>query len=158
LADGVLGLLFSFSALLTGLGTIVGPFIARKLQSKVKTIVMTQGVSLGFLILTGFAPFGWLAAIGFLLRTVLMNMANPLFSAFAMEQTAPEQQGAVNSILNMSWTIGWATCQYLSGVIQKYYGFTPLFITTTILYSASTTLVWIFFKRSERPSLATNKS
>ncbi len=149
LTDGVLGLLFSISALLTGLGTIVGPFLAKGLGSKVKTIVLTQGLSLGFLILTGFSPIAWLAAVGFLLRATLMNMANPLFSAFAMEQIAPEQQGAVNSILTMSWMIGWATCQYLSGVIQKYYGFPPLFITTAILYSSSTVLVWIFFRRTE---------
>jgi MFS family permease len=150
LPDGVLGLLFSLSALLTGLGTIVGPFLARGLQSKVKTIVLTQGVSLIFLLLTGFAPMAWLAATGFLLRTALMNMANPLFSAFAMEQITPDEQGTVNSILTMAWTIGWATCQYVSGVIQKYYGFTPLFIATSVLYCTSTVLVWIFFKRSER--------
>jgi MFS family permease len=149
LPSNSLGVLFSLSAFLTGIGSIIGPRVARKLKSKIKTIVLTQGFSIGFLLLTGFAPLSWLAAIGFLLRTSLMNMANPLFSAFAMEQTPDHDRGSVNSLLNIAWTFGWAIGPYISGLVQKNYGFPPLFISTFILYCLSTSLVWIFFKRTE---------
>lgn len=145
-----LGILFSLSALLTGIGSIIGPWVARKLNSKIKTIVITQGLAIGFLLLIGFAPLVEFAAIGFLLRTSLMNLANPLFSAFAMERTPDHDRGSVNSLLNISWMFGWAVGPYISGLVQKNYGFSPLFISTFILYSISTGLVWLFFRHTEQ--------
>jgi len=149
-----LGVMFSMSALLTGLGSIIGPRIADKLGSKISTVVWTQGLSLGFLLLIGFSPFGWLAVIGFLARGALMNMAQPLYSAFAMEMTIPNEQGAVNSLLSISWTIGWAVGPFISGLVQDHYGFTPLFITTALLYGISTGLVWYFFHGREQHLIA----
>lgn len=144
-----LGIMFSLSALMTGVGSIIGPWVARKLKSKIKTIAVTQYLSIGFLLLTGFAPFPWLAAIGFLFRTSLMNMANPLFTAYSMERTPDHDRGAVNSLMNVSWTFGWAIGPYISGIVQQKYGFPPLFIATFILYLISTSLVWFFFKGTE---------
>jgi hypothetical protein len=39
----------------------------------------------------------------------------------------------------------------VSGFIQENYGYHPIFITTCILYAASTILIWTFFKNSEEP-------
>jgi MFS family permease len=97
----------------------------------------------------GFSNLGWLAAIGYLIRGVLMNMASPLYSAFAMEQIKTEEQGAVNSLLAIAWTIGWAVGPLISGFTQQRYGFSPLFITTFILYSVSIAFIWLFFKGHE---------
>jgi MFS family permease len=149
-----LGIMFSLSALFTGLGSIIGPRVAEKLGSKIDTVAWTQGLSLIFLLLIGFSPFGWLAMIGFLARGVLMNMANPLYSAFAMEITVPTEQGAVNSLLSISWTIGWAVGPLISGLVQDHYGFTPLFIATALLYGTATTLVWLFFHEREQHLIA----
>ena len=149
-----LGAMFSLSALLTGLGSIIGPRIADRLGSKISTVVWTQGLSLGFLLLIGFSPFGWLAVIGFLARGTLMNMAQPLYSAFAMEITTPTEQGAVNSLLSISWTVGWAVGPFISGLVQDHYGFTPLFVATALLYGTSTSLVWLFFHRREQQLIA----
>lgn len=150
ISSNALGILFSLSALLTGIGSIIGPWVARKLNSKIKTIAITQGLAIGFLLLTGFAPVVGFAAIGFLLRTSLMNMANPMFSAFAMERTPDHDRGSVNSLLNISWMFGWAVGPYISGLVQKNYGFSPLFISTFILYTISTGLVWLFFRHTEQ--------
>ncbi|HEX2980736.1 MAG TPA: MFS transporter, partial [Anaerolineaceae bacterium] len=85
LSDQSLGALFSLSALLTGVGCLIGPSLARLLKSKIKTVVITQSLSLGFLLAIGFSPAIWLAELGFLMRATLMNMAQPLYTAFAME-------------------------------------------------------------------------
>ncbi len=144
-----LGVLFSVSSLLVGIGSVIGPRIAANLNSKVDTVVLTQGLSLFFLLGIGFSPWAWLAMVSFLARGVLMNMASPLYSAFSMEQTHPSEQGAVNSIMNMSWTIGWAFGPYVSGLVQTAYGFTPLFITTAVLYALSVFSTWTFFHKRE---------
>ncbi len=154
ISDSLLGILFSLSSLLIGVGSIVAPRLSTRLGGKVRAIVATQSVSLAFLLLAGFAPALWLSSIGYLLRTALMNMASPLYSAFCMERTPEQHQGLVNSILNLSWNIGWAVGPYVSGVVQESYGFAPLFIATALLYGIAVALTWVFFKDVERPPLA----
>ncbi len=149
LSSAALGVLFAVSSLLTAIGSIMGPALAQWMRSKIKAIVTVQGASLGFLVLIGFSPVSWVAELAYLVRGTLMNMASPLYSAFSMEVCEPQDQGAVSSMLNISWQAGWAVGPILSGFIQQDYGFAPLFIATVILYTISTILVWLFFGDTE---------
>ena len=151
-SDSLLGTLFSLSALLIGIGNLMGPRLATRLGGKVQAVVASQFASLVFLLIMGFTPFLWLSSIGFLMRSALMNMAAPLYSAFCMEHTPEHQQGFVNSILSLSWNIGWAVGPYISGIVQERYGFGPLFVTTAVLYSLAIGLSWNFFVRMESQS------
>ncbi len=148
--DNTLGMLFSLSALLTGISCMIGPRLASRLKSKVQTIAVTQETSLIFLLLIGFAPFAWLSAAGFLVRGALMNMSAPLYTAFAMEQSNPREQGMVNSILVLGWQGGFAVGPLISGLVQDAWGFAPLFIATSILYFFATGLTWVFFHNVEK--------
>jgi MFS family permease len=150
ISAGSLGLLFSVAALLTGIGSIAGPLIAQKMGSKIKAVVLTQGTSLGFLAILGFTPVSWVAEVAYLVRGTLMNMASPLYMAFSMEVSDPADLGAVSSMLNISWMVGWAIGPVISGMVQQNYGFTPLFIATLVLYTLSTGLVWVFFHDSDK--------
>jgi MFS family permease len=154
ISDQTLGILFSLSSLLVGVGSIIGPRLADALGSKIRAVVLTQGSSLVFLFLIGFAPALWLAAVGYLLRGVLMNMAVPLFNAFAMEQVDESEQATVNSLKETAWQVGWAVGPYISGLVQERYGFTPLFIVTGVLYAFSTLMTWGYFHQSETPVAA----
>ncbi|NTW08566.1 MAG: MFS transporter, partial [Anaerolineaceae bacterium] len=149
LSSAALGVLFAISSLLTAIGSILGPALAQWMRSKIKAVVTVQGASLGFLVLIGFSPVSWVAELAYLVRGTLMNMASPLYSAFSMEVSEPQDQGAVSSMLNISWQAGWAIGPILSGFIQQDYGFAPLFIATVILYTISTILVWLFFGYTE---------
>lgn len=149
-SDQSLGLLFSLSALLTGIGTVIGPRLALLLRSKVGTVVLTQSVSLVFLVLMGFTGVPWLAAVGYLVRGTAMNMGHPLLNTFSMEQFDAGEQGTANSVFNLAWTSGWAIGPYISGIVQQRYGFQPLFITTTILYALAISLTWLFFYKMEQ--------
>lgn len=152
ISDQRLGILFSVSALLTGVGSLVGPRLALNLGGKIRAVVITQGLSLIFLLVVGFSPFLWFAAAGFLLRGMLMNMASPLYSTFAMEQVQEAERATVNSIKEMAWTIGWSVGPYISGLVQERYRFTPLFLTTAILYGLSIAITWYLFSSRERKS------
>jgi MFS family permease len=154
ISDSLLGILFALSSAMIGIGTVVGPRLSTRLGGKVRAIVMTQSSSLVFLLLVGFTPVLWLSAVGFLMRTALMNMSAPLFSAFCMEHTPEHQQGFVNSVLNLSWNIGWAVGPFVSGVVQQNYGFAPLFVSTAVLYFLAILLQWRFFDRVDRMVLA----
>jgi MFS family permease len=154
MSDATLGLLFSAGALLTGIACILGPRLVGNLGGKIRTIVAGQAASLIFLLAIGFSPWPWLAVIGFLVRGALMNMVAPLFDAFALEQTHETEHGAINSIRNLAWNMGWAVGPFLSGLVQQRWGFTPLFINTAVLYTLGISLTWIFFRpKVDRDSL-----
>jgi predicted MFS family arabinose efflux permease len=145
LPDRLLGLLFSLSALLTGFGSVLAPRLEHRLGGKIRAVVLTQGASLVFLMLIGFSPFLPLVSVSFLLRGTLMNMAVPLYRAFAMGQVRESEQGTVNSVVELAWQVGWAVGPYLSGVVQESYGFTPLFLTTGVMYALSIAFTWVLF-------------
>jgi len=149
ISDSLLGVLFSLSSLFIGVGSVIGPRLASVLGGKIRAITATQSSSLVFLLMLGFSPYLWLSASAYLVRTTLMNMASPLYSAFCMERTPEEHQGFVNSVLNLAWSLGWAIGPFLSGVVQERYGFGPLFFATSILYALAILLIWVFFKRTE---------
>jgi len=150
ISDSLLGILFSLSSAMIGVGTVIGPRLSTRLGGKVRAMAVTQSTSLAFLLLMGFAPTLWLSAIGYLIRTALMNMASPLYTAFCMEHTPEKQQGFVNSVVNLSWNVGWAVGPFISGVVQQSYGFEPLFIATFVLYSIAIILQMRFFDRVDR--------
>jgi len=43
-----------------------------------------------FLIALGFASWFWLSALAYLIRLALMNMSNPVYQAFVIENVQPE--------------------------------------------------------------------
>jgi predicted MFS family arabinose efflux permease len=88
--------------------------------------------------------------VSFLIRGTLMNMAVPLYYAFAMEQVEPRVQGTVNSVLELAWQLGWTVGPYISGVVQGLYGFNPLFITTGIFYALANLFTWMYFRKTEK--------
>jgi MFS family permease len=158
LPDSQLGTLFSLSALMTGVGSVLAPRLSAGLGSKIRAVVFTQAASLAFLMLVGFSPYLWLVSVSFLMRGTLMNMAVPLYHAFAMEQIREREQGTVNSVIELAWQVGWAVGPYASGVVQQRYGFPPLFITTGALYLGSILLTWSFFGKREQASLSQKPS
>jgi MFS family permease len=149
ISDQNLGVMFSLSSLLTGIGSIAGPPLALRLGGKIRTVVLTQGVSLIFLLVIGFSPWFPFAAAGFWIRAVLMNMSAPLYGAFCMEQIPPSEQGTASSMMSLSWQAGWAVGPYISGIVQSRWGFSPLFIATAVLYTAAVYLTWFYFHRHE---------
>lgn len=155
ISDSLLGLLFSLSFLFISLGTFVGPRLAERLGGKIRTVAFTQLGSVLFMLMIGFVPSLWVAGFGFLMRAALMNMSAPLYSAFCMEQTPEHQQGMASSVLNVAWLVGWAVGPYISGVVQERYGFTPLFIATTILYIIAVGVMWKMFHNAESLSSQT---
>jgi MFS family permease len=161
ISNQVLGTLFSAASLFTGLSILASPWLAKRLGSRIRAIVASQAASLGFLLAVGFSPWLGLAMIGFLGRGALMNMSSPLYNAFAMEQIEEDEQGTFNSLMTLSWQIGWTLMPLVSGLVQERYGFTPIFLTTGLLYTIGTSLTWIFFKNTKedlqpQPALQTS--
>ena len=112
--------------------------------------------NLGGLVWIGFVPLLPVSVGAFWLRGALMNMGHPLYTAFMMERTAQEERGTVNSIVQMSWQVGWMVGPVISGAVQARVGFSPLFLATGTFYALSAGLLYYFFRdaESELPSEA----
>ena len=144
--DTVIGALFAWGSLAMGIGLLLAPPLADR-TGKIQLVVITQGLSIPFLILLGFSPILWVGAATYYIRLALMNMSSPVYQTFVMEHVEPSSRATVASLTSMAWNFGWAFSPTVSGLLQVRYGFGPPFIGTIILYTISVVMYWTFFWR-----------
>ncbi len=146
--DSTLGAMFSISSVVMGLATLASPLLANR-WGKIRALVLTQMLSIPFLLTIGFAPWFGVAMVAFWIRAALMNMGNPLYNAFAMEQVDERARARVSSLMGMSWNIGWSVGPYISGLLQVRVGFAPIFLITTGTYVAGSIIPYLFFAKTD---------
>lgn len=151
LPDPLLGSLFAAASLCIALGGTAVPLLAERL-GKVRTMVLLQSLSIPFLVLMGFSPVFSLSAMGYLVRTALMNMGSPVFSSFAMGAVPERSRALVSSLLVLGWSAGWGVSAWVSGRVQVGYGFSPIFLVTASLYALSIAMTYLFFRRTKEES------
>ncbi len=152
--DTSIGSLFAWGSLSMGIGLLLAPPLAEKM-GKIKFVVISQGLSIPFLILLGFAPWYWISALSYLVRVALMNMSSPVYQTFVMEQVDASARATVASLVSMSWNFGWAFSPMISGWLQVKYGFGPVFMGTISLYMIAVWLYYVYFwekKPARQPS------
>jgi MFS family permease len=150
-SDQAIGALFAAGSLAMAFGLLAAPPLADRL-GKIRVVVVTQALSVPFLFLLGFAPWFWLSALAYLVRAALMNMSNPVYQTFVMEQVDEEARATVASLVSMSWSFGWAFSPSLSGYLQVRYGFGPIFMGTIVSYIIAIALCWRSFGRRTGPT------
>jgi MFS family permease len=150
ISDATLGILFSISSVITGTATLASPVLADR-WGRIRALVFTQLTSIPFLLTIGFAPLFWVSGVAFWVRAALMNMGNPLYNAFAMEQFTDRERATISGLMGMSWNIGWTVGPYLSGWMQTHpaIGFRPIFVITCSFYAAAILLERGFFQRMD---------
>ncbi len=148
ISDKTLGTLFAVSSVITGVATLASPVLAAR-WGRIRALVFTQLASVPFLLLIGFSGVFWISGLSFWIRAALMNMGNPLYSAFAMEQFAERERATVSGLMGMSWNIGWTVGPFLSGYMQAHpsIGFPPIFVITCSFYVVAALLEKAFFQR-----------
>jgi len=156
-SDQVIGSLFAWGSLAMGLGLLIAPALAERF-GKIQVVVFTQGLSVPFLIILGFAPAFWMSASAYYVRLALMNMSTPIYETFVMEQVDPSSRALVASLTSMSWSFGWAFSPSISGSLQVNYGFGPPFLGTITLYIIAISLIWIFFWKNKQEPIQVPKS
>ena len=146
--DPVIGSLFAWGSLAMGVGLLLAPPLADRM-GKIQLVVVTQALSIPFLIILGFSPIFWMSTIAYYSRLALMNMSGPVYQTFVMEHVEPSARATVASLVSMAWNFGWAFSPTISGYLQVQYGFGPPFLGTIILYTISTIMYYAFFLRGK---------
>jgi MFS family permease len=144
--DQVVGTLFAWGSLAMGIGLMLAPPLADRL-GKVRLVMITQGLSIPFMMLLGFAPVFALSAGAYFVRMALMNMSNPIYQTFVMEQVDESARATVASLVSMVWAFGRSFSPTISGYLQVRYGFGPPFAIAIGLYAIAVSLYWVFFVR-----------
>lgn len=150
-SDTMLGAMFATLNLSIGLAAMLGPLISVRI-GKIRTVLLTQALSIPFLILMGFVPVLAIAFSAALARAALFNMGSPLYDAFAMERTDDLARSTVIGLINGAYSVGYLIAPTISTYTQEHYGFTPLFIATTICYLLAVASNYWFFVRGGRDS------
>ncbi len=146
MSDEAIGSLFGFGSLAMGIAILIAPILAER-WGKARTVAISQGLSIPFLILLGFVPYVEVAIVAYFFRLALMNLAGPVYQTMVMEEAEAESRGMAASLYSMIWSLGWALSPSLSGPIQERYGFDPVFMTTIVSYALSVYLVYRWFVR-----------
>jgi MFS family permease len=142
--DPVIGNIMAWGALAMGIGLVIAPPIADRM-GKIQLVVVTQGLSIPFLAMLGFAPWFWLSGMAYYVRIALMNMSGPVYQTFVMERVEPGARATVASLVSMANNFGYAFSPSISGWLQVRYGFGPVFACVLVLYTISVYLYWKFF-------------
>ncbi len=141
---------FAVAALGTALATLLQPALARRF-GQMGSVVVVQAASIPFLAVLGWVPFLPLVLVALAVRNALMNAANPILSAFAMERARPAERATLSAAMSLVWSAGWVVGGPYYSLVQASLGFDAgyavNFLTVIGCYSLATALYWWWFVR-----------
>jgi predicted MFS family arabinose efflux permease len=126
-------------------GNLYGPAVSRRL-GLVLGVVVTQLLSVPFMIVLAVSHMFPLVALCFFMRGGLMNMNQPLVSHFAMEVVPERDHAVTNSLLSLSWFLAWTVSADIGGALIERKGYEEPLLIAAALYVGASVLYWIFFK------------
>ena len=163
IADGPIAFMFAIGGLSMAVAQFLGPPLADRM-GKIEAVILTQAISIPFLLTLGLGVLAvvngvgsatlWfvVAGIAFIFRLALMNLSNPIYQTFLLEQVPISAQALTISLSSLSFEFGWFIMPQISGWLQVTYGeqgFIPIFFTVSALYATAISLEWLFFRRRE---------
>jgi MFS family permease len=147
-ADNLSGPLLALASLTMGFASIASTGLARRFGT-VRAIVLCQGSSTIFMLALAFAP-GPLAAGGlYVIRSMLMNMSNPLSDSFLMGIVSKEERGLASAINSIVWRLPHSVTTVVGGILLGMGLYAWPFYLATLFYVASIALFYLIFRGVE---------
>jgi MFS family permease len=145
----LIGVIFGINTIVLAGGNFLAPALSDRV-GKVRTVVITEALSIPFLLMISWAPYLYLAVIAYVSRTVLMNMAGPVSHAFFMEGLAKEERATANGIVRAGDSLVRGIAANIGGwlLAQKLYRVPYLLVSG--LYMLAVIMFFGFFKEKER--------
>lgn len=143
--ESIVGLILSFSQLGTVFGGLFVPYLSRKIGNY-KIIVVTQLLSIPFLIAIGFPQGVFLVAISFFFRNLLMNMGQPLIGNISMDIVEDHFRPFMSAMRVMTNNLMRSLGILLGGLIMETYSYNTPYIFTIIFYLIGTSIFFKLFK------------
>ena len=150
ITDAYSGPILGVSNLLMGFTNLTVPSLARKL-GVVNSIVITQTASTIFMFSIPLSPNYVVASVLYIIRTFLMNMANPLQQSLIMGLVAEEERGAASGISSSLWRLPNSISATFGAILMGEGYLNEPFYFATILYIVSISLFWVLFRKIKLP-------
>jgi len=149
LPPDVIGIYYSVVHLSMFAGSLSGPVLTKRL-GLVRTVVVTQLLSIPFMLTLSYSYVLWLAVAAFVIRGGLMNLGVPIVTNLCMELSKKEEQGLVGALLMIGWTSSWMITTAVGGRLIESFGYTFTMNITIATYVLSSILFYGFFRKTER--------
>jgi MFS family permease len=143
--DTYSGPLLALAGTTIALAAIFSPRIAAKIGS-VRAVVLTQGLSLAFMVALAFEGNVLAAAAIYIVRTMLMNMSSPLMDSYLMGIVVPEQRGFASSVNSVIWRIPNSITAIAGGYILYSGNYVLPFILAGAFYAVAILLFYPTFR------------
>jgi len=145
----MVGVVLSTSQVGMAIAGLLAPYLILKM-GKVKSVVVSQLVSIPFLLMIALPQSLGIVVLSFLLRSAFMNMSNPISSCFTMEITPPEQRASVASLVGMAQNISRAASAIFGGWLMEKTNYSVPYFITAILYLIASFYFWKAFSPREK--------
>ena len=129
----VVGSLFAMSNVVLTLGVLLAPCLVRRARL-LRTIAITVGGSLVFLVIMAFRHNIIIAPLAFWMRAGLMMCSTPVTHKFCLQLVPRDKRSVAHNIFQMAWTGSWAVSTALGGCLIRKTGFTPPMVLTAAIY------------------------
>ena len=145
----MVGVVLSVSQVGMVLAGLLAPYLILKM-GKVKSVVLSQLVSIPFLLMIALPQSLGIVILSFLLRNALMNMSYPISSCFTMEITPTEQRASVASLVGMAQNLSRAASAIFGGWLMEKTNYSVPYLITAILYLTASIFYWKAFNPREK--------
>jgi predicted MFS family arabinose efflux permease len=148
-----IGVIFSVSQLFMMAGYLLVPILTERL-GKIRMASTVQALSIPFLLIFTFASSLPVAAFGYVMRYMLMNMANPILNSFKLEIVSPEQRSMINSVMWMACYTFVGIGTYAGGMMMAGGKTSMPFLVTSVFYAITAALYYVWFNGHEKMHIA----
>lgn len=155
-SDFEIGTLMSLTQIATSIGCLLTPGLIRMFGQSM-AVVVSQFLSIPFLIVVGSAPSFTIVCGAYLLRHSLMNMVNPIINSVGMQVVGKDDRPTASSLIQTMNNMGRGAGMYLSGIMfagGKY--LLPYVITCVLYLSGSLVFYFSFRNRTQVTDSATS--
>lgn len=147
-----LGILFSVSQVVMIVGTLAAPYFAAR-WGNIKTVIVFQLLSVPFLYLLSLMLNVWVSIAAFLVRSTLMNMAQPLVTNFSLKMTEEQDHPLMSGVMTVAWLASWGISANLGGWLIQHKGYFLPFNLTVLAYILSSAVYFFVLLPLEKRSL-----
>jgi MFS family permease len=144
-----IGLIYTFGQLATAAGMLLAPLLVTRI-GKVKTVVITEILSLPFMFILARAGGLIYAVPSFLARQALMNMSTPVSQQFNMEITPAHFRTITNGLMSMGDNLSRALGSLIAGYLIQFRGYSYSFYAAMVLYLISAIFYYVFLSPWDR--------
>ncbi|MHB8072093.1 MAG: MFS transporter [Candidatus Cryosericum sp.] len=129
----VVGNLFAMSNVVLTVGVLLAPWLVRR-AGLLRTIALTVGGSLVFLVIMAFTRNIAVAALAFWMRAGLMMCSTPVTDKFCLELVPADKRSVAHNVFQMAWTASWAVSTAIGGWLIQKSGFVLPMVLTAAVY------------------------